>query len=174
MSSSDRPVLDSLRYYDALRANVDSSAITRLEKSNVDIIYDEEKDETIAICHISGILPFTQGDFSPNLNAHEDAANIALAIHHLNIGYGGMVPEVSGLNQRCPIRFTTEMADTQFEGGVTLGHVIDQTSRDPTGPEPVPCAFIGAYRSAVSIPMSIVTGLLGYPQVSPGMCLVKK
>jgi len=56
------------------------------------------------------------------------------------------------------------MADTEFQGGVALSRVVEQTSRKL--PEQNPCAFIGALRSAVSIPMSIVTGLLGYPQIS--------
>jgi ABC-type branched-subunit amino acid transport system substrate-binding protein len=44
--------------------------------------------------------------------------------------------------------------------------VVEQINREPGSPASLPCAFIGAYRSAVSIPMSIVTGLFGYPQVS--------
>ena len=30
----------------------------------------------------------------------------------------------------------------------------------------LPCAFVGAYRSSISVPTSMITGLRGYPQVS--------
>jgi len=87
-----------------------------------------------------------------------------LAEQHLNAGGGLVLPAVEGLNNRCPIHFTIELADTEFQGEVTLEHVRKQTSREL--PDHLPSTFIGAYRSAVSTPMSIATGLLGYPQIS--------
>eukprot|EP00977_Amphora_coffeiformis_P024041 scaffold14974_cov195-Amphora_coffeaeformis.AAC.48 len=160
----DQGILTSLRHYDAVRLAA-SDSVVRHEGSNADVFIDPTDGKEIALCHLSTILPFTTGDFDPFRVAFEDAYSIALAIHHLNTGDGSIVPELEGLNERCPVRFTTEFADTEFVGGATLKHVVEQTSReDPT--ERLPCAFLGAYRSAVSIPMSLVTGLLGYPQLS--------
>ena len=129
-------------------------------------------EEDVVLCHLSALLPFTTGNYVPAERGFESAANIALAAHHLNVGDSSIVPELEGLPNRCPIRFTTEFADTEYSGGVSLNHLVEQTGRDPTTDNviespPNPCAFIGAYRSAVSIPTSIVTGLLGYPQISP-------
>eukprot|EP00529_Nitzschia_sp_RCC80_P008017 CAMPEP_0113500784 /NCGR_PEP_ID=MMETSP0014_2-20120614/32547_1 /TAXON_ID=2857 /ORGANISM="Nitzschia sp." /LENGTH=1271 /DNA_ID=CAMNT_0000395211 /DNA_START=158 /DNA_END=3973 /DNA_ORIENTATION=+ /assembly_acc=CAM_ASM_000159 len=163
------PVLDSLRYYDELRRN--ATKVVRYEGSNVDHVTVPTTGEEVVLCHISAILPFTTGDFVPQEFGFEAAANVALAAHHLNVGDGSIVPELDGLPNRCKVRFTTEFADTEFQGGVSLNHLVTQTGREPgdnSGSPPNPCAFIGAYRSAVSIPMSIVSGLLGYPQVSPG------
>jgi hypothetical protein len=163
---TDLGVLSSLRKYEALRSA--ATSIVRAEGSNVDVFTDEETGQEIALCHLSAIMPFTTGDYVPFRDVFEDFTSVVLAAHHLNTGDGSIVPQVSGLNERCKIRFTTEAADTEFAGGVALKHVVDQTGREPGGSQAIPCAFLGAYQSAVSIPMSIVTGLLGYPQVSSG------
>jgi len=140
----------------------------RPEGSNVDVVIDPASGEEIALCHLSAILPFTHGEGSyiPQPPAFEDVASIALAAHHLNTGDGSIVPEIQGLNERCKVRFTMESADSEYTPGVGLEHVVDQINREPNTSERIPCAFIGAYRSAVSIPMSIVSGLFGYPQIS--------
>ena len=174
--SGGGPILTSLPKYDLFRVAASvSGSVVRKEGSNLDTFDfskgpppDGDNDSNIAICHLSTVLPFTQGDFKPVEPQYEDAVALALAVHQMNVGDGSIVPEIEGLNERCPIRFTFELADTEYDGGVTLGHVVDQVGRDPTGPQSIPCAFIGAYRSAVSIPTSIVTGVFGYPQVSGG------
>ena len=159
-------VLQSLRLYDDLRARAPGDFLREATGSYVNIDELSTPEGDVAFCHLSALVPFTFGDNAPWLTAFEDAAVIALAIQHLNAGDGTIVPEVEGLNDRCNVRFTTEFADTEFAGGVTLEHVVHQTSRQPGTVDRIPCAFVGAYRSAVSLPMSIVTGLLGYPQVS--------
>ena len=158
------PILDSLRLYDNLRS--ESKDVTREEGSNIDRFTGPDGEE-IALCHLSSLLPFSTGNFVPGKSAFEDVASTTLAIQHLNSGDGSLVPEVEGLNERCKVRFTAEYADTAYEGGISLKHLVDQTNREPGSPERIPCAFLGAYRSSVSIPTSIVTGLLGYPQISP-------
>ena len=98
----------------------------------------------------------------------EDTASIALAANHLNTGDGSIVPQVARLNERCKIRFTMEMVDSAFDGGASLRLINELTGRDIHEPHPRPTAFIGPYRSAVSMSTSIINGALGYPQVSPG------
>jgi Receptor family ligand binding region len=162
--SNSSGILDSLRLYDAARLN--AMEVTRHEGSNIDHVVTSEGEE-FPLCHLSGLVPFTYGDFVPQMVGFEAAATIALAAQHLNTGDGSIVPEVAGLDKRCKVRFTVEFADTQFSEGAALNHVITQTKREVGSlSEQNPCAFIGAYRSAVSIPTSIVTGLLGYPQIS--------
>jgi len=152
--------LDTLRMYDQLRSQ--ATSVTRAKGSNIDIFSAGSRE--IPLCHFSTIFPFTEGTYLPRQNNFEDGIAAALAAQHLNAGDGSVVPAIEGLNERCPVRFTMEFSDTKFQGGVTLGHVHEQTSREL--PDRLPSAFIGAYRSAVSTPMSIATGLLGYPQVS--------
>ncbi len=157
MAEPDGGTLWSLRYYDSFYTS--NATLERPEGSNVDRFVSEE-GEPFAICPLSVVEPFTTGGETPHRATYEDAFSVALAIHHLNTGDGSIVPQVAGLHEKCPIRFTMMTADTAYTPGVALKHVVEQTGKA--------CAFIGAYRSAVSMPMAIVTGLLGYPQVSPG------
>jgi hypothetical protein len=167
-SESTDSILSSLRYYDAIRlASVGN--VTRLDESNVDVFSTPEDSAETALCHLSGLFPFTGftiGDYTPWQPAFEDTAAVALAAHHLNVGDGSIVPEVDGLNERCRVRFTTEFANTEFQGTNTMNHVVEQIDREAGSESQRPCAFLGAYGSAVSVPMSIVTSLFGYPQVS--------
>ena len=100
-----------------------------------------------------------------NQGTFEDAAGTVLAVHHLNTGDGRVVPQLEGLPNRCNIRFTIEFGDDRNTASVAVDHVVNVTSRPPGG-EPRPCAFIGSYRSAISIATSTLTGLWNYPQVS--------
>jgi len=164
-STNSSGVLNSLRLYDRMRLN--ASAVTRREGSNLDHIITHIGEE-IPICHLSGLFAFSDPDVVPQITGFEWSASVALAIHHLNTGNGVVVPKVKGLNKKCKIRFTTEFADTQYQEGVAMTHVIDQTKRELGSlTERNPCAFVGPDRSADSIPTSIVTGLLRYPLISP-------
>lgn len=158
----DGGVLASLRYLDKARAN--ATDVVREEGSNVDFLSVD--GEEIALCHLSGLFLYTFGDGAPWRPPFEDTAAVALAAHHLNTGDGSIVPQVQGLNRECKVRFTVEFEDTEFSGGKTLSTIVEQVSREPTGPERKPCAFLGAYGSAISIPSSIVTGVFDYPQIS--------
>lgn len=157
--------LFSLPAVDALRTN--AVILERPEGSNVDIVTDKD-GENDAICRLIGLLPFHTGNHVPSLLGHGDMAAIVLAAHHLNTGDGSIVPQIQGLHERCKVRFSVEAADTEFDGGKALRQVNELTGRNPTDmQEPMPCAFIGPYRSAVSISTSIILGTLGYAQVSP-------
>lgn len=156
MAESDKGKLWSLRYYDSFYES--NTTTDRPDDSNVDRFVSED-GQPFAICPLSVIEPFTTGDNVPFRGIYEDAVSVALAIQHLNTGDGSIVPQVAGLHEKCPVRFTIMTADTADTGGVALKHVVDQSG--------IACAFIGAYRSSVSMPTAIVSGLLGYPQVSP-------
>lgn len=156
-------VLTSLPFFDELRAN-ETTNVIRNKGNNLDLLTISDGEE-IALCHLSGLFAFTQGRLEPAAPSFEEAAAVALASHHLNVGDGSIVPEVEGLDKRCQIRFTTEFADTKFNPGAALKQVLEMTNRQP-GEELLPCAFVGVYRSAISIPTSIVSGIRGYLQVS--------
>jgi hypothetical protein len=164
-ASDDGGVLSSLRLYEQLRRDLPEDFVRPPEDDNTNVdLFTMPNGNEIAFCHISVLLPFTQGDNIPWLLTHEDGAIIALALQDLNEGNGIIIPEIEGLNERCNVRFTTEWADTAFTPGVALLATIEQMNRPV--PEQTPCAFLGAYRSAVSMPTSIVTGIFGRPQIS--------
>jgi len=86
-----------------------------------------------------------------------------LAIEHLNSGNGVIIPEVEGLNERCPIRFTTEMIDSKRSPSVAVNEAIEIISRE----NQTTCAIAGAGRSPVTIPLAIISGIRDIPQISP-------
>ena len=59
-----------------------------------------------------------------------------LAVEHLNSGNGVIIPEVEGLNERCPIRFTTEMIDSKRSSSkiCSMFHVHQKHFRRLNGP----------------------------------------
>jgi len=157
-------VLTSLREWDAIIASNETTK-TREEGSNLDLI-ETADGEKYGLCHLSALFPYTQGNYVPSVQGFEDQVAVMLAAHHLNTGDGSVVPEVQGLDAHCPIRFTVEFADTEYSEGTGLSRVVEQLYREDATQKP--CAFIGPFRSAISIPTSIVTGLFGYPQISGG------
>jgi len=179
----------------------------------------------VALCHVYTLLPFTNGQKETWNNlwgTMESTFAMALAAQHLNTGNGTIVPQVEGLSQRCPVRFSLEFSDTELSAQIGVRNVIgairrrdfndvsacwandnnnitnsnilhqtdDNTILDSveqqqqlqqqqrpvaqhdnhqtqTGIQSVePCFLLGAARSSVSIPTSIVTGIAGYPQLS--------
>jgi len=163
-SLSSLPLLDSLREEAA-----SNGTITR--SGTLDIVAGRSGDNSdgdVPICHMIYFMPFSRVDgdgirtvFNA-LSTLESGVAVMLAAQHLNTGDGSFVPEVAGLSDRCPIRFTVEWMDTDFIEKTAVNSAIDLTNRRL--PEREPCAIIGALRSAVSIPTSLITGLRGYPQ----------
>ena len=153
-------VLSSLEYYDQLVASYSSSDggdsnnnITR--RGNLQVIpFQEGSHDEIAICNLAVVLPFREGVDGEFLTSYfEYAASIALAVHHLNTGDTSIVKDLQGLPDRCNIRFTLEWFDTSF----SQLHAVDEVIRATDRPH-APCAFLGAMRSAVSMPTATITG----------------
>ncbi|VEU36846.1 unnamed protein product [Pseudo-nitzschia multistriata] len=163
----------SLGNWEELRRNESANILRRERDQVLDVLqnYINEEDEgpakNIAFCHLVSLMPFNaiQNQTSDGYNdfAYEASVAIAMAISHLNEGNGILVKEVEGLNERCNIRFTAEFIDTQLDPGITMNRILELTDTSGTRH---PSAFLGAFRSAVSGPSSIITGLQGYPQIS--------
>jgi hypothetical protein len=154
-----RPILTSITEYDEIRFSAKN--VSRVQ--NIDVA------DNVPICHFAMVMPFS--GFRPTRiplknGVFQGLAAVLLAVQHLNTGNGTIVQQVEGLNARCDIRFTTETFDTGLSQIEAVDHIINLISRQPVE-EQLPCALIGAARSAVSIPTSIITGLRGYPQISP-------
>ena len=189
-------ITKSLLWLDNLRLDSSNSWI-RLESSNLDVLLapnttststDDDDDDydavLLALCHLDILSAFTEGGI-PVQTRYEEAAAIALAAHHLNMGDDSLIPQLLGLNQTCPIRFTIQLSDTQANNGIALGHVADATtsrvqpSQSSDGstssgarqgrirPRRQPCAFVGTTYSRVSLAATMLTGRRGVPQVSP-------
>lgn len=134
-------ILSSLNKLDEL-LEANTTTVTRERGVNVDTVKTEDGKYFLR-CHLATLLDFSHYGDVPYKHAFEAGAAIALAAHHLNEGIGWIVPELAGIHQRCPIRFTTEFADTEYDQGTSLKHIIDFTDREKNKP----CAFIGATQS---------------------------
>uniref|UniRef100_A0A7S4AFU2 G-protein coupled receptors family 3 profile domain-containing protein n=1 Tax=Pseudo-nitzschia australis TaxID=44445 RepID=A0A7S4AFU2_9STRA len=159
----------SLGKWEELRLNEAANIPPREDGQVFDVLrnYIDEEDggstKDIAFCRVVSLVPFTTEGGGFYGTGYEMAIGIALALSHLNEGNGTFVPDVVGLNERCNIRFTAEFIDTQHNAGIVMNQIVKLTD---TSRKRLPSAFLGAYRSSVSGPSSMITALQGYPQIS--------
>jgi len=132
--------------------------ITR--KGNVDVFFSEEESREIGVCHIPFLIPLSIDDNQKV--TYQTYVAALLAIQHLNAGDGSVIQEIKEIRDKCNIYFTIEEIDTNGSKAVAVNHVIDLLENRSR----LPCAFIGAYYSRVSIPTAIFTGIKGYAQMS--------
>jgi len=141
-------------------------ATNKTRKGNVDVILNEKDETEIGLCHVSTLIPFSYMDDGVRkpIEWGEYHAYIAafLAARHLNTGDGSVIQEIKEIRDKCNIYFTTEAMDTEMSEVITVDHVIKQVDKEIN----LPCAFVGAALSSVSIPTAIFTGIKGYPQLS--------
>ncbi|KAK1740311.1 GABA-B receptor-like protein [Skeletonema marinoi] len=136
-----------------------------------------------SLCHLPYVFPFTDSSGSPwnAIGTYEGFAAIALAAQHLNAGDGSIVPEVAALaNNKCGVKFNVAAFDTALSESIAVDQIIQITDRTNAqaiangGPADdanvllrPPCVILGAARSAVTMPTSLISGLRGFPQISP-------
>ena len=134
---------------------------------NINIVNVNSKDQ-FELAYLPILMSFTcYGKPTNDMGYYDGVASVSLAMEHLNTGNGSIVPEISGLNETCPLRFTTKSFDPQCSQLTALDHVIFLTDRSIAG-QLYPAAILGASRSSISMPTSIMSGLRGVPQISPG------
>ena len=133
---------------------------------------------TYGICHIASFIPYSR--LGPDKRSEvpyaalsgSGLAAIVLAVDMLNRGDGSVISELHELPQRCPIRFTLEAFDPAVNPPHTVRIVNELLNRDGSTsnitqqePQPEVCAFLGSSHSTVTIPMAILTGIAGRPQL---------
>ena len=162
-------VLTSLRYNDAIFGHNNSNEalgvwLDRPSNSSLDVFVKNDDGSEWAVCHFSTAISLTDPSGLPSSGRYEEAIAVALAVHHLNQGGGTdvLVPDAFAILQSCPqLKFTLEHTDLETQIGVAVERVWEQTQRKQNRP----CAFVGAYRSSMSIPTSLITGIRRIPQV---------
>lgn len=120
-----------------------------------------------ATCELIGLFSMNP---KGSIFAYEMAISIRLAIQHLNEGNGILVSAIEGLNETCPITFTSSVTDTAFNPTHAFAEV-DKLTETSNGYASInewrPCAFVGATGSSISKTTAMINGLRGIPQVSP-------
>ena len=145
-----------------------------LEGSNDD-------DDQLLLCHVPTFMPFSEIDASGNRRyfaagfGFSVSASTLMAIHHWNNGIGKVVKDIEGINNTCPIRFTTEIFDTVQSPVHVTKDFLHTIKRSPGSPGSgndrknlQPCAVLGPIRSAVATKFVFVTNLYETLHVAPG------
>jgi hypothetical protein len=154
--------------------NMDMDEIFDLMTDNESESEDEDLYQSPSLivpnCHVIGMLPFSRVlSTNTSLMAAEHASAIALALQHLNTGNSSIVNSLGDLRESMcsELTFTLEFIDTKDNPGVAIDEVFNVTERTiENNGYRTPCSFIGATRSAVSIPAALVTGHKGYMELS--------
>ena len=156
-----------LKYQSSLSAVLQSNP-PKSTVGNINVL-NQSDGTSIEIAYLPYLIQFTCGDGVPQngLGFYDGVASISLAMEHLNTGNGSIIPEVSGLNQQCPLKFATSSFDTECQQLVAVDHVISLTDRGMEQ-QLFPSAILGAYYSSISMPTSLISGLRDIPQISPG------
>ena len=162
-----QPVLTELSALDDVYASLPHE-----RRGSVDVVVDESSpDSEIGICNLIHFMPYTYVEDGKRysmtrLGVTEGSLGVFLAAHHLNTGDGSVVAEVEGLPDRCNVRFAVENMDSERNPRPAVDRMIDLLGRVP-GVDPLPCALLGNGRTDVSMATSVLSGLQGYPQISP-------
>ena len=84
--------------------------------NNINII-EVGNSEPLYLCYFPWLASFSFGGQVFESWGYYGLAAILLALEHLNTGNGTIVPEIDGINQRCPLRFYTNSFDAKAEEG---------------------------------------------------------
>lgn len=118
---------------------------------------DVDSSQDLAYCHLAGYLAFsraadTECNVKQATKIYRELAAVYMAIQHFNNGNGVVVPEVSGIDQRCPIRLTAELIDSKYTPAIPVQSLTRiMGNRDTsTAQAPIPCGVVGARTSSAT------------------------
>ena len=103
--------------------------------------------ESVRMAHLVTFLPFLGG---MRLSSYDEAAAVLLALSHLNHPGNSVVSPNNIHPNTCDLRFTTDLYDSllnEIHSTAILNNLLRQSP---------PSAIIGAFRSAVTAPLSIL------------------
>lgn len=133
-------------------------------------------NNTSRLCRIMTMLPLTaiESDEEGNTKISPRPFNIYyeagafVATQHFNARNDSVIPGLSERLKTCDIQISLSMEDSKFspiEASRNLLRAINVANHSMATPRLT--ALVGADRSAVSIPLSVVTGVSKILQVSP-------
>lgn len=165
--------MEYIQYYDKLRTD-DPNSFFPVHNESTYVgrnlhRYEKEDHEDIIICHAPVFIRYTKNGRDYSAAGYGGSAGAMLAIHHWNNGNGLVVKDIEGINETCPIRFTTEIFDTESNAVPAVKGLTDMIIRSPIDPAtPQPCAIVGTLYSSVSTKFAITSGVYDLLQVAPG------
>jgi hypothetical protein len=174
-SDSSRP-----DYYDKLRNRTDltieralddsMSKIFRVTLNSNSSISSAEEQVTYRLADIKTFVPFSNGT-NVRQGFQNDAYTALLAAYHFNNPHLSPIL-TSEQMEGCDVRLTMELLDTQASPIETTRTFTRVLQRNTDFSVPEAAGVVGAYRSAVTSPLAILTGVNDIPQISPASTAV--
>lgn len=173
MRTTDGYDMNQMRIYDDIRASnltvsrpiYDDNVYVGRNLHRVQVPSEQGWEEDIVLCHVPTFLRYSNAaDWSI---AYAASVGSMLAMHHFNTGDGSVVSELTGKNETCNIRLTTEIVDTEsspINAVRSMTRILTRSSGDLANPQP--CAVFGAQISSVTAKLSSLTGVFDVFQVS--------
>lgn len=156
----------NLSYFDDLRKD---SNITNNISSAYEKLWNvaDNRGNTFGLAQITAFLPFSDGT-NIRKGVQDDLAATLMAIHHFNNPElnPNWTPEHLADLAACNIKLTAEFHDDRFSPIDTTRLFTNILKQPNSFSQPHPAGVIGAYRSAVTSPLAILTGVNDIPQVS--------
>lgn len=149
-------------YYDGLRNSTPLELVSDYPNSGVYQIATE--DGTVRLADFKVFLPLSATGKMRN-GIVNDAFTALLAAYHFNNIEKSPILSAADLGG-CDLRLTTELFDSQFSPIETTRTFTSVLKREPSLEVAPPAAVVGAFRSAVTSPLAILTGINNIPQVS--------
>lgn len=155
-----------LRYFDNLRSDATLLQSSQPSPANGDRMWEvtTTEGETFSLAQITAFLPFTDGNAIREA-VEDDLAATLMAIHHFNNPELSPHLEPEEL-EGCNIKLTAEFHDTRYSPIDSTRRFTNILQRENRLSDPLPAGVIGAYRSAVTSPLAILTGVNDIPQIS--------
>lgn len=160
-------------YFDSLRlsppgvvakAPEDGSTVYRVAVTSL----DDNSTVAYRLAGLMGFLPFTDVNSGERIlpETINDAFAALMAVYHFNNIQKSPILTEEDVAECPDLRLTMELLDTEFSPIETTRAFTSVLQRTPSFRVPFPSAVIGAYRSAVTSPLAILTGVNDIPQVS--------
>lgn len=125
------------------------------------------EEETYRMVHLGCYSPLTNKGVYRSGGFNYIAGLLLATYHFNNKEESPLLKDMESLKD-CNIRFTTELIDTRMDPVSSTTAISAQVLRPRVfhTEQPLPAGIIGAYRSATTAPLAIVSGVYGIPQMS--------
>jgi Receptor family ligand binding region len=154
-------------YYDLLRDENSGSLkdVSVAADSNVFRVHlDDATGTQYRLAEFKAFLPLSDGE-AIRQGYQDDAAAALLAVYHFNNLEQSPILTEDDVEE-CNVKLTMEIVDSRFSPIGTTRVFTESLHTENTLSTPLPTGVIGAYRSATTSPLAILTGVNGIPQVS--------
>lgn len=160
-----------------------SSVVGSTTTSHIFQVVDDQTGQVFRLADIISFLPFSSAG-TLREGIHNDAAAAILAARDFNNAQQQQQQNNNQTNNQttivvldeynyhalsgCNVKITLEIVDTEFspiESTKLFTTILQRNTTDWR--TPIPASVMGAYRSATTSPLAILTGVNDIPQVSP-------